>query len=151
MPPSPEALARYAAEFSNSRALKHFGLTVHFPDPEHVEVRADAIRPEHRGGLGTDAVNGGVLAAVFDLAIGCSAALVDPTRRSATTQLSMSFERPLKGDAFRAVSEVDSFGSSLLFASARIIDQSGQVCARCRGVVRLSKLPWKTGGSPSID
>jgi uncharacterized protein (TIGR00369 family) len=148
--PSLDSLARYAAEFNASQALTHFGMKVSFPDPEHVQVELNPIRPEHRGGLGTEAVNGGVLAALFDLVIGCSAALVDPTRRTATMQLSMSFQRPVRGTRLKAVASIDSAGDTVLFSSARVEDEQGAVCARCQGVIRLSKQPWQSGRSPSI-
>ncbi len=152
MPARPEDLTRYAEEFNNSRGLKHFGVVLSFPEGKRVEVRLDPIRPEHRGGLGsTEAVNGGILAALFDLAIGCTPALIDPKRRSATMQLSMSFERPVTGRALTVVAEIGTAGQSVVFSNARVLDEQGAVCARCQGVVRFSKIPWAKGGSPAVD
>jgi len=149
--PTAEQLARYAQEFNKSKTLAHFGVQVSFPEGKRVEVTMPQILPEHRGGLGTDAVNGGVLAAIFDLAIGCTPALLDPTRRTATMQLSMSFERPVRGETFKAIGEIDSAGDAVLFASARIIDGHGKECARCQGVVRRSSQAWRSGDSPAIN
>ncbi len=149
--PSLDLLARYAERFNRSGTLKFFGARVAFPSREHLEVRLDSIRPEHRGGLGTSAVNGGVLAAIFDLAIGCTPALLDPTRRSATMQLSMSFERPVFGNSLRAEARIDSARKLVLFASARVFDAEGIECARCQGVVRISNLPWQSGESPAVN
>ena len=151
VPPSPEQLARYAEQFNQSATLRHFGVRVAFPDADTVEVRLDEVKPEQRGGLGTDAVNGGVLAAIFDLAIGCTPALIDPTRRTATMQLSMSFERPLRGDSLRAVAQIENAGDTVLFASARILNSAGMVCGRCTGVVRLSQSKWRSGESPAVN
>ena len=148
--PSPAALARYADGFNQSQTLKFFGARVSFPTEERVRVDL-TIRPEHRGGLGSDAINGGVLAAMFDLVIGCSSALIDPTHRSATVQLSMSFERAVVGEALWAEARVDRSGGALLFASASLMNAHGEVCARCQGVVRLSSLPWASGDSPAIN
>src|SRR5712664_2901240 len=111
--PSPQQPARYAELFNESLTLKYFGVRISFPEGQRVEIRLDHIRPEHRGGLGTSAVNGGVLAALFDLAIGCTPALVDPVRRTATMQLSMSFERPVLGDSLRVEAQVNSAGQSV--------------------------------------
>jgi uncharacterized protein (TIGR00369 family) len=149
--PLPEQLARYAEQFSRSKTVQYFGVEVSFPDGDHVEVRLPSVRPEHRGGLGGEAVNGGVLAAIFDLVIGCTPALIDPTRRTATMQLSMSFERAVRGNSLRALGQIDSAGQAVLFASASILDASGTVCARCQGVVRLSKLAWQSGESPAVN
>lgn len=149
--PTQEQLDRYAELFNQSLSMKHFGFRVSFPQGEKVLVTLPEVRPEHRGGLGTTAVNGGVLAALFDLVIGCTPALVDPTRRVATMQLSMSFERPLLGDSVRAEATIDSAGTSTLFASARLYDAQGQVCARCQGVVKLSNMRWASGESPAVN
>ena len=136
--PSLEALTQAAERLNRSAPLVHAGVRVCFPSPQLVVAEIPDVRPEHRGGLGTSAVNGGVLAAVFDLVTGCTALLVDARRPHATVQLSMSFERPVLGDMLRAEGRIDSQGRRTLFASARILDASGQVCARCQAVVALS-------------
>ncbi|MBS1153559.1 MAG: thioesterase, partial [Myxococcaceae bacterium] len=146
-----EQLNRYAETFNASATLKHFGVKVSFPDPDTVECVIDEIKPEQRGGLGTDAINGGVLSAMFDLAIGCTPALVDPTRRSATVHLSINFMRAVRGEKLIARSKVDRAGDVLLFASAQIFDDKGVVCATCTGMSRLSELTWAGGESPAIN
>jgi len=148
--PSPEQLARYAELFNQSLTLKYFGARVSFPGGERVEIRVDQIKPEQRGGLGTSAVNGGVLAALFDFAIGVTPALIDPTRRSATMHLSMMFERPVQGDSLCVEAWVSSAARSVLFATAILRDSQGTECARCQGLVRTTQLPWESGESPAI-
>ena len=135
---------------ANAAILERYG-NGGFAAPYVVVVTLPEVRPEHRGGLGTAAINGGVIAAMFDFAIGCTPALKDPTRRAATMQLSMSFERPLVGESVRAEATIDSAGSSTLFASARMYDAQGQVCARCQGVVKVSQMKWASGQSPAIN
>ena len=114
-PPPPDVLALYTAAFNESAPFKALGLQLSFPNAEEVQLDL-TVRAEHRGGLGTDAVNGGVLAAMFDFAIGCTPALIDPTRRTATLQLSMSFERPVRGDRVRSLSRsqttTEKYGAS---------------------------------------
>ncbi|MCP3138794.1 PaaI family thioesterase [Pyxidicoccus xibeiensis] len=150
--PSQADLDRYAALFTQSLSLRYFGAHLSFPEGKKVVVTLPEVRPEHRGGLGTaSAVNGAILAALFDLAIGCSGALVDPSRRCATVQLSMSFERPVTGDAIRVEAELTSRSVSLLFASAQVYDSQGRACGRCQGVVKLSTLPWPSGESPAVN
>ncbi|MGO8968538.1 MAG: PaaI family thioesterase [Myxococcaceae bacterium] len=141
MPTSPtlEDLAQAAERLNRSPPLAHAGVRVFFPSLDLVVAELPEVRAEHRGGLGTDAVNGGVLAAVFDLVTGCTALLVDPRRPSATVQLSMSFERPVLGDSLRAEGRIDTQGRRTLFASARILDARGQLCARCQAVVALAR------------
>ena len=149
--PPQQALDRYAEEFNASLAMKTFGVRIHFPpNEEKVVAIIDPLGPQHRGGLGTDAVNGGVLAAMFDLVTGCTPALIDPTRRNATMQLSISFMQGLFGSVLRAEAWIDRAGASTIFSAARILDEKGNVCAKCDGMVKVSNLKWKTGGSPAV-
>lgn len=140
----------YAEHFNASAALRFFGLTMSFPTNELL-VATLPVRHEHRGGLGSEAVNGGILAAMFDLVIGSTCALVDPKRKSATMQLSMNLERPVIGDRITAEAWVDRAGGSTVFSSAVIRDGNGEICARGQGVVKLSKRTWENGVSPNID
>lgn len=149
--PTPEQLARYADAFNQSETLKHFGVKVSFPDLESCEVVLDPVQPSQRGGLGSDAVNGGVLAAIFDLVIGCAPALVDPTRRSATVQLSLNFMNAVRGDRVVAKSRVSRGGNTLVFAEAELFDAQGQLCATATGLSRLSSMPWSAGGTPAVN
>ena len=136
--PTADELSALAALWNRSDVLRHNGLRVAFT-PERVEVELPEVRPEHLGGLGTTAVNGLVLAGMFDLAVGSTVVLVNPRRRSATVQLSMSFERPVVGQSARCEAWIDRVGQRTLFASARILDADGQVCARCQAVVAISR------------
>ena len=148
--PTAEQLKRYADAFNESLTLKHFGVKVGF-ESDAVVVFLDPIKPEQRGGLGSEAVNGGVLAALFDLAIGCTPAMIDPTKRTATISLSMHFERPVLGNKMRVEGRIDSAGTSTIFSSAKIIDESGNVCAHAQGVCRIGAKTWATGESPAIN
>lgn len=146
-----DQLARYSEAFNQSATLSHFHMKVTFPDLETVEVVLDPVAPEQRGGLGSDAVNGGILAAMFDLVIGCAPALVDPTRRSATVQLSVNFMSAVRGDRVTARAKVTRAGEKLVFASASIFDSAGQECATATGLSRLSSIPWAAAGTPAVN
>jgi uncharacterized protein (TIGR00369 family) len=137
--PSLEDLARAAELFNRSTPMAHAGFRLSFPSTELAVAELPEVRAEHRGGLGTSAVNGGVLSALFDLVTGCTALLVDARQRSATVQLSMSFERPVFGNSVRAEARITNLGSRTLFARARILDEKGQSCAHCQAVVAIAR------------
>lgn len=147
--PTPEQLQAFAEGFNASAMLRHFGVELFFSDaPSRVCARV-VVRHEHVGGLGSaEAVNGGILAALFDLVLGCTPALIDPARRSATMQLSMSFLSPAVGPEIVAEAWVDRAGRSTVFASAHILNGEGDVCARAQGVVKFANIPWSNGRSP---
>ena len=149
--PTQEQLDRYANAFNESQTLKYFGVTLRFPNLDTVEVAMPQILPAHRGGLGSDAVNGGVLSAIFDLIIGCTPALVDPTRRSATAHLSINFLSALRGESLLARAKVDRGGNTMVFSSASIFDEKGNECANATGISRLSSIPWAADGTPAVN
>lgn len=149
--PTPEQLARYADGFNESLTLKAFGAKLSFPDSKTVEVRLDPIRAEHRGGMGTEAVNGGILSAMFDLVIGCTPALLDPRRKSATVQLSLQFHAPVKGTRLVGRARIVRAGETLVFSEAEILDDQNQVCATATGMSRRSKEHWERGDTPAIN
>jgi uncharacterized protein (TIGR00369 family) len=149
--PSQADLDRYAQSFSDSLSLKYFGAVVSFPEGKKVRVRIAEVRTEFRGGLGSSAVNGGVLAAMFDLALGCTPALVDPSRRTATVQISMSFMKPVLGDSLVTEAHIDTVGGRTIFSSARILDERGEECAKAQGIVKIAKISWANGESPATN
>lgn len=133
-----EALGAYAQRWNEHPSLRVMGVRIHFPDTTRLTLAVDHVPPGMRGGLGDDGVvNGGVLSALCDLAVGCTAGLIDPERNSATVQLSIRFERPLRGPRILGEARVDRGTRRLIFASAELSDAAGQVSVRCQGIVTL--------------
>jgi uncharacterized protein (TIGR00369 family) len=130
-------LARFEKEWNAHPGMRHMGVQLDFSTPGVVRATVDPIRDFHRGGLGTDAVNGAVIAGVFDLAIGFSAYLHTGGARVGVVQLSMQYLHPVRGDRLEAVGRVVRAGKTLVFATAELKDQGGRVCARCDGMVTV--------------
>jgi uncharacterized protein (TIGR00369 family) len=103
-----------------------------------------------RGGIGDDSVvNGGVLSALCDLVIGSTAGLVDPGARSATVQLSIRFERPLRGARIVGEARVDHSTGRTIFSSGELSDDQGRVCVRCQGLATLLRPGPAGSGAPT--
>ena len=145
-PADPERVLRelgLLAEFVNSSMLAHtLGARIDFPEGKRVRLRVEEVRPEHRGGFGTEAVNGAVLSGLLDLALGFTPALSDPRRRSATMQLSISFEEPVRGNSLTAEAWATRVGERIVFATGHILDEEGRVCVNCQGLVRRLGTEW---------
>ncbi len=114
------------------------GAVLDLATPGLVRAVVDPIRPEHRGGLGTDAVNGAVMAGIFDLVIGLCGYLQTAGRRAGVAQLSIQFLRPVNGTRFEVVGHPVRAGTNLVFATSELRDERGIVCARCDGIVAVS-------------
>jgi uncharacterized protein (TIGR00369 family) len=133
-----EALRALAQGWNESPPMQRLGARLDFDRVDRVRAVLDPVTPYHRGGMGTDAVNGVVLAGLFDLAIGTVGWLTRPDARSATVSLSMTFLRPTRGDRVVVEARLLRAGTNLTFAAAEIFDGNGQVTARCDGTVAVA-------------
>lgn len=133
-----EALRELASVWNQGPPMKHFGARLEFERVDRVRAVIDPVQAFHRGGAGTDAINGVVLAGLFDLAIGTVGWLARPGSRSATVNLSMTFFRPTRGARVVAEAWLVKAGLNLIFAAAEITDGSSEVTARCDGTCAIA-------------
>jgi uncharacterized protein (TIGR00369 family) len=136
--PTVESLRALAEMWNASPSMKHFGAKLDFERVDRVRAVIDPILDIHRGGLGTDAVNGVVLAGLFDLVVGTVGWLTRPDTRSATVTLAMSFYRPTRGNRIFAEARLIRAGMNLVFAAAEIFDGDGKATARCEGTCAIA-------------
>src|SRR4051794_6452156 len=141
IPHSAAERPRLADEWSALPPMQALGARADFGDPEAVRVVIDQLQPFHRGGLGTEAVNGAVIAGLCDAAIGMVGHFQASGSRVGTAQLSIQFLRPVRGDTVVAVGRLTRSGAHLVFARAEIRDGQGTVCAVCDGIVAIVGRP----------
>ncbi len=127
------------ARWNRHPGLLHMGARLDLSSPDVVRLSIDPIEPHHRGGLGTEAVNGAIISAAFDFTIGLVGHFCASGRRVGTAQLNVHFIRPVHGDRFEVLGRVVRAGVSMVFAAAELRDQKGQVCATSDGIVSVSK------------
>jgi acyl-coenzyme A thioesterase PaaI-like protein len=133
-----EALQKLAEVWNDSPPMHQLGARLDFTRIDRVRAVIDPVMPYHRGGMGTDAVNGAVLAGLFDLVIGTVGWLARPDTRSATVSLAMMFLRPTRGERISAEARLLRGGTNLIFAAAEIFDGAGGVTARCDGTCAIA-------------
>ena len=134
-----ESLNALAAAWNRSPPLQRLGARLEFQRVDRVRVVLDPVQMFHRGGIGTEAINGTVLAGLFDLAIGTVGWLASSESRSATVTLAMTFFRPTRGDRVAVEARLIRAGTNLMFAAAEIFDERGDVTARCDGTVAVAR------------
>ena len=135
---SPSELEAFEVKWNAHPGMRHMGAQLDLSTPGIVRTVVDPILPEHRGGLGTDAVNGAVIAGLFDLVIGLSGYLQTVGHRAGVAQLSIQFLRPVLGDRFEVIGRPVRAGKTLVFATAELRDAQGVPCARCDGIVAVA-------------
>ncbi|MBI4499848.1 MAG: PaaI family thioesterase [Gemmatimonadetes bacterium] len=135
---SPAEIADFEHRWNDHPGMHHMGVKVDLRTAGVVRCVVDPIRPHHRGGLGTEAVNGATIAGVFDLVIGLSGYVHTRGRRAGVAQLSIQFLRPVLGDRFETLARAVRAGTNLVFSTAELVDERGVICARCDGIVAVA-------------
>lgn len=98
------------------------------------------VEDHHRGGGGTEAVNGGIVAYLFDAAMGLAARSTwdEGVRGQVTVTMTVQYLTMLRAERrVRTVGRVVHRGGTTVFTEARAYDETGTVAARATGVYRL--------------
>jgi len=146
---SPEVVAAFWQRWGSNTFLSAQGLELELGDAGRVVVHLRAPTAVQRGGGGSaDVINGGVIAYMFDAALGCaiaSANLARPEMRSidphelrqSTINLDISYVEAAAGPRFEAHGQVVRAGRGMAFAEGRLLDSDGRVCATAKGIWRV--------------
>jgi uncharacterized protein (TIGR00369 family) len=118
--------------------VRQIGVRLEIVSRRELRAIMDPIQPHQRGGMGTPAVNGPTMAAVFDLVLGLTGYLQALGKKVGVAQLNIQFLRPVLGDRFEVVARPVRSGRSLVFTTCELLDQQGTVCAKADGLVAVS-------------
>ncbi len=98
------------------------------------------VQPHHRGGGGTHAINGGIMAYLFDGLVSAAARTTAREGYKAMSTLSLNIQYLQLLEAEKEVwgeAEVIKSGKSTAFVEARLFNDAGEPCSTCSGIVRL--------------
>ena len=137
IPLEADARRNWAEQFNRLPGVSRFGLAIDLSDTLLVRVTLAAIEEHHMGGLRSRAVNGGVLAGLFDCALGVAGTLQFDPRRSGTCQLSMQFMRAVLDAPLEAFSACIKRTDNLAFAESALYS-NGRLCATATGMVAVA-------------
>jgi len=84
-------------------------------------------------------VNGGIILAVMDLAIGLAVMSVNHGIDQLTTELKVNFLEPLKNGPFSCIAKVIRIGRTLAIGEAEIYDNDNKLCAKGIGTWYIVK------------
>jgi len=143
-------IAECKQQWNEAAFLKAQGLEVEEIAIGEVIVRLPQVLPSQRGGGGSTghALNGGVVAYMFDGALGWAiissllampeAADIDPFElRQFTINLDITFLNAAVGDSFEARGKVVRISRTTAFAEGEFLDANGTVCATAKGIWRV--------------
>jgi acyl-coenzyme A thioesterase PaaI-like protein len=121
--------------FNDSPQLKIIGATVDLSDPVKPRVLIEKVTDAHRGGIGSQAVNGGVISMLIDLAIGLLGLPFSTEGMTATTNLSIHFVKPLMANRIILESETSEVVGNRIFGKVRVMNERREICSFASGIV----------------
>jgi acyl-coenzyme A thioesterase PaaI-like protein len=119
--------------FNTSAQLQQMHIRVDLSVPSQPMVFIDEVAEMHRGGVGTEAVNGAVIAMLVDLAIGLLGINHYAEGMTATTNLNINFVKPLVATKVIVRTEQTEVIGKRIFGIARVMNESEEVCAYATG------------------
>ncbi|MDP3293911.1 MAG: PaaI family thioesterase [Nevskia sp.] len=151
MPADSAATPHYVFKdsWSDNLFIQAQGLEVEEIAVGHVVLHLRSPRPDQRGAGGSPlAINGGLMAYMFDGALGWAIVSAQIPRaeaaganladyRQVTMNLDVTFLEAALGNRFEAHGRVIRVGRGTAFAEGEVLDENGRVCATAKGIWRV--------------
>jgi len=138
IPMDTAARRAWAAQFNAMPAMGAMDATLDLSDEALVRVHLTEVRPHHQGGMGSAAVNGAVIAGLFDAALGVAGVIQFPGRRAGTVELSVKFLRPTRGRSVDAYAITLKRAEGIAFMEGELWSE-GKLCAVATGIVSTAR------------
>ena len=129
---------RWQDGFNALAGMEVMGATLDLSDDRLVRVHLPEVRAHHQGGLGSSAVNGAVIAGLFDAALGVAGVIQFPGQRAGTVELSVKFLRPTRGQSVDAWAVALKRAEGLAFVEGELYAE-GRLCAVATGIVSTAR------------
>ncbi len=119
--------------FNASAQLKQMHIRVDLSNADEPKVCIDEVLEIHKGGIGTEAVNGAVIALLVDLAIGLLGVRYYAEGMTATSNLNINYVKPLLANKVIVCARETEVIGKRIFGIARVMNENGEVCAYATG------------------
>jgi len=121
--------------FNASVQLKHSGIRIDLTNISKPLVIIDTVEEHHKGGIGTEAVNGAVIAMLVDLAIGLLGLPHYAEGMTGTSNLSITYAKPLHAKKVIVSAEETEVINKRIFGIVRVMNEKEEVCAYATGAL----------------
>ncbi|MCU0375873.1 MAG: hypothetical protein MUF24_11250 [Chitinophagaceae bacterium] len=123
------------AMFNKSLQLKHTGARIDLSNPESPVAIIDEIKDYHLGGIGSEAVHGGVIASLADLALGLLGLHHYKEGMTATAQLTVHYLKPFRTKSISATAITQKVVGNRVFGTVELRNDKNDVCAIAYGAL----------------
>ena len=95
----------------------------------------DEVTEIHKGGIGSDAINGGVIAGLADLALGLLGLTHYKEGMTATAQITVHFLKPFRTKSIKARAIAQKVVGNRIFGTVELYNDKEEVCAIAYGAL----------------
>lgn len=124
--------------FNSSAQLRRLGVTVNLQNPDEPRCDILVIADYHQGGVGQNFIHGGITSALLDLSIGLTALPYLKDGHFATSQLNISFLKPVSSQPVYCIAKMESKINKRVMANATVFNHNGEACVYASGIIRLN-------------
>ncbi|QMI49060.1 PaaI family thioesterase [Burkholderia sp. MBR-1] len=146
IPGPADARAQWQACLGAMPIIDHLGAALDLSDRRIVRLALVTRTPAHEGGLGTDALNGAIIAGLIDCAMSVTGILHMRGRTCGTVQMSIQFMKPVRTASPVVECVAMRRSSSVVFVEAQLIEGRGRCSVLATGVVAAATLALRASG-----
>jgi uncharacterized protein (TIGR00369 family) len=121
--------------FNKSIQLQHIGARIDLSDITVPKANIEELKDIHAGGIGSEAVNGGVIASLADLALGLLGLVHFKDGMTATAQLTVHYLKPFRSKSISAEAHTQKVVGNRIFGTVELKNDKGDVCAIAYGAL----------------
>ena len=145
-----EVIAKYIAKdqwgkvedyFNQSEFAMHLGIKILLENPELPRCEISNIQAFHLGGIGQDFVNGAIISAVLDLALGLTGLKYAKRGNFATSSLHINIARPIDNNRFYVIAKRNRVIENKVFSEATVFNADDEPCVYATGIIRVGISP----------
>lgn len=125
------------AFFNASEFATHFGIRVSLEDPDQPKCEIATIQSFHLGGVGQAYVNGAIICAVLDLALGLTGLKYTKKGTLATCSLNIELARPIENDRFYVIAKSNRKIDNKIFSEATVFNSNDEPRVYASGMLRV--------------
>jgi uncharacterized protein (TIGR00369 family) len=121
--------------YNRSIQLKHMGARVMLDNPAAPVAIIDPVSDIHVGGIGSEAIHGGVIAGLADLALGLLGLHHYREGMTATAQITVHYLKPFRTKAIIATAHTQQVVGNRIFGTVELTNDKGDICAIAYGAL----------------
>ena len=130
----------WQARLSRMAILDHLGVRIDLADDHAVRLVLEHRTPAHEGGLGTERLNGAMIAGMMDCAMSIAGILHFRGRTCGTVQLSIQFMKPVRCKAPLVECRAVRRASGVVFLEARLLEADQRCAVMATGMVGVTRV-----------